>query len=434
MEIGTIFWEALQLPANAIGYYVNKELSKRFSEHAILFGTEYGFELEDYMRAMEYPFEPDRAVFEHVKTNWEGHGRGVSQTNASGWYHIQWQRERLEIGLLSWTEGSCEQRYHWILAPTQDIAQRFLCAVCDWAAEVRGEVLVFDNGRWSKSEALYHSIKNATFENLVLPTVLKEEIQADFRQFFAAREIYERYRIPWKRGVLFLGPPGNGKTHTVKALINQLGAPCLYVKSLKARYETDHETIHSVFERARQTTPCLLIMEDLDSLINDRNRSFFLNELDGFAANTGVVVIATTNHPERLDPAILDRPSRFDRKYTFELPAPPERATYISNWNTTVEPDLRLSPNGLPEIVALTEGFSFAYLKELFVSSMMRWIANPGAGHMDAAMRSQVGLLREQMSRDPTPAPEMPNEEEDEMTMMHRRFGFPMPDSDDEDE
>jgi len=434
MEIGTIFWEALQLPANAIGYYVNKELSKQFSEHAILFGTEYGFELEDYVRAMEYPFEPDRAVFEHIKTNWFGHGRGVTQTNASGWYHVQWQGERLEIGLLSWNEGSCEQRYHWILASTPEIAQRFLCTVCDWAAEVRGEVLVFDSGQWSKSESLYHSIKNATFDNLVLPTQLKDEIQADFRQFFAAREIYERYRIPWKRGILFLGPPGNGKTHTVKALINQLGAPCLYVKSLKARYATDHETIHSVFERARQTTPCLLIMEDLDSLINDRNRSFFLNELDGFAANTGVVVIATTNHPERLDPAILDRPSRFDRKYTFELPAPPERTVYIGNWNTTVEPDLRLSPDGLTEIVALTEGFSFAYLKELFVSSMMRWIATPQAGHMDAAMRSQVTLLREQMSQNPTPAPEMPNDEEDAMAMMHRRFGFPMPDSEAEDE
>ena len=211
-----------------------------------------------------------------------------------------------------------------------------------------------------------------------------------------------------------------------------MNQPCLYVKSLKARYATDHETIHDVFERARQTTPCLLILEDLDSLINDRNRSFFLNELDGFAANTGVVVIATTNHPEKLDPAILDRPSRFDRKYTFALPAPEEREAYIAHWNTTLEPELRLSVAGLAEIVALTEGFSFAYLKEMFVSSMMRWIANLQPDQMDAAMRSQIVLLREQMSHSPTPAPEMPNEEESEMVMMHRRFGFPIPDADDE--
>lgn len=53
----------------------------------------------------------------------------------------------------------------------------------------------------------------------------------------------------------------------------------------------------------------LLILEDLDSLLTDQNRSFFLNELDGFAANEGIVTIASTNHPERLDPAISNRPS-----------------------------------------------------------------------------------------------------------------------------
>ena len=414
MEIETLFREALLLPSNAIGYHVHRELTNLFPERAILFGSEYTFELEEYVRATECRFQADHNVFQHVDTSWQGHHLGAEREVVSGWYRVQWEGYALEIGLLSWSDGSCDRRYHWILAPTQEIAEGFLCAVCDWAAEVRGEVLVFESGNWSKSEELYLAIKSATFANLVLPAQLKEEIQTDFRQFFTARDVYDRYRIPWKRGVLFLGPPGNGKTHTVKALINQLNLPCLYVKSFKARYATDHETIHAVFDRARQTTPCLLIMEDLDSLINDRNRSFFLNELDGFAANTGVVVIATTNHPERLDPAILDRPSRFDRKYTFDLPAPEQRALYIGNWNRTVEPDLRLSEQGLPEIVALTGGFSFAYLKELFVSSMMRWISTPQAGHMDVAMRSQVVLLREQMSREPAPAPEAQPEEEDE--------------------
>jgi ATP-dependent 26S proteasome regulatory subunit len=62
-------------------------------------------------------------------------------------------------------------------------------------------------------------------------------------------------------------------------------------------------------------------------------RTNFLNELDGFAANIGIVTLATTNHPERLDPAILDRPSRFDRKYPFDLPEQPERHAYIVMWN-----------------------------------------------------------------------------------------------------
>ena len=159
----------------------------------------------------------------------------------------------------------------------------------------------------------------------MLAGTLKEEIREDLTRFFAMRETYELHAVPWKRGVLFVGPPGNGKTHAVKALINAIGKPCLYVKSFQAEHMTEHDCIRQAFKRARKSAPCILVLEDLDSLINANNRSFFLNELDGFAANTGVVALATTNHPERLDASILDRPSRFDRKYHFDLPGPAER-------------------------------------------------------------------------------------------------------------
>lgn len=60
--------------------------------------------------------------------------------------------------------------------------------------------------------------------------------------------------------------------------------------------------------------PCLLIFEDLDSMIDDDNRSYFLNEVDGMDSNDGLLMIATTNHFDRLDPGLSNRPSRFDRK------------------------------------------------------------------------------------------------------------------------
>jgi ATP-dependent 26S proteasome regulatory subunit len=140
-----------------------------------------------------------------------------------------------------------------------------------------------------------------------------------------------------------------------------------------------------------------VVLEDLDSLIDDENRAFFLNELDGFAANTGVVVLATTNHPEKLDPAILDRPSRFDRKYYFNLPARPERLAYITSWNGSLEQELRLSESSLAKLAEATDGFSFAYLKELFLSSMMHWMAQGGNERMDRLILSRVAVLREQM-------------------------------------
>lgn len=72
--------------------------------------------------------------------------------------------------------------------------------------------------------------------------------------------------------------------------------------------------MEDVFNQARQVSPSCLILEDLDSLINDRNRSYFLNQLDGLSANHGLFILGTTNHFDRLDPGLSSRPSRFDRK------------------------------------------------------------------------------------------------------------------------
>lgn len=87
----------------------------------------------------------------------------------------------------------------------------------------------------------------------------------------------------------------------------------LYVKSFQS-YMGEEGSMAAVFDKARQMAPCVVVLEDLDSLINNQNRSFFLNQLDGLEGNDGLLVIASTNHFDRLDPALKGRPSRFDRK------------------------------------------------------------------------------------------------------------------------
>lgn len=112
------------------------------------------------------------------------------------------------------------------------------------------------------------------------------------------------------------GPPGNGKTISMKAIIKQADASNyapLYVRSFRS-YKGDEGAMVDVFDHARRVAPCVLIFEDLDSLINNQNRSFFLNQLDGLDSNDGLLIIGTTNHLNNIDPALRSRPSRFDRK------------------------------------------------------------------------------------------------------------------------
>lgn len=398
MGIENFISKALGYPSDYVSYHVSRELAGLYPDKAIIKGETCAFDLEDYARAERCEMVEEFAVFNHVATSWCGPGQKLWRRAENAWFNVFWQGHFIDVIFITWTDDGCKSRQHWIVAETKEVAENFFSAVCEWCSEVRGEILVFDQGEWSKSEELFKAIKAASFDNLILPRSLKEEIRADLENFFASREVYEKFGIPWKRGVILIGPPGNGKTHTVKALVNQLRQPCLYVKSFKSRYGTEQEAMRRVFQRARQTTPCLVVLEDIDSLIDGKNRSFLLNELDGFAVNTGVVVLATTNHPERLDPAILDRPSRFDRKYYFELPAPEDRLAYASAWNANLRPEMRVADTVMAEVVAQTEGFSFAYMKELFLSSMMQWMSAPGPKDMGAALLERAASLRAQMT------------------------------------
>ena len=133
--------------------------------------------------------------------------------------------------------------------------------------------------------------------------------------------------------------------------------PCLYVRSFDLPgHPFPGAGIAMVFERARRIAPCIIVLEDLDSLVRDDNRAYFLNELDGFERNDGILVLATTNHPERIDAAIVDRPSRFDRKYAFGLPAQEQRRAYAEQWNAGLDPDLRLTAEDVASLAERTDG------------------------------------------------------------------------------
>ncbi|KAF2177712.1 P-loop containing nucleoside triphosphate hydrolase protein [Zopfia rhizophila CBS 207.26] len=246
-----------------------------------------------------------------------------------------------------------------------------------WTSQLHEEIFVFDGGHWDKSKELWRAVQGSSWDDCILDLEMKRNIQEDVQGFFNSHDLYTEFAVPWKRGIIFHGVPGNGKTVSIRAIINSLNSrpdqiPSLYVKSFDT-CQGEQYAIRQIFLQARKSAPCLLIFEDLDSLVIDEVRSYFLNEVDGLESNDGILMIGSTNHLDRLDPAIAKRPSRFDRKYHFKLPVEEERSAYAEYWrkkllkNTTVE-----FPTVLCDIIAkLTEGFSFAYLKELFVMTLL---------------------------------------------------------------
>ena len=98
------------------------------------------------------------------------------------------------------------------------------------------------------------------------------------------------------------------------------------------------------------------------------------------------------------DAAILERPSRFDRKYHFGLPGPAERLAYLTLWNLSANPEARMDEPALQALADATDGFSYAYLKELMVSALVRWLSYARATPLSEVADGQVRALRDQMT------------------------------------
>lgn len=321
-------------------------------------------------------------------------------------YRYKWEGTEFLYYATSAAHGdSRAEDYHFLLTPrggqghqeeelTENYippaTEKLLKTVGIWSNELHKEVLVFDVGHWKKSSELWKSTESATWDDVILSPETKEGIIEDIEGFFSSQELYKEFGVPWKRGIILHGLPGNGKTISIKAAMSRLRkrapeaggpVPSLYVKSFDHQCAGPQYAIKQIFDRARRTAPCLLIFEDLDSLITDSTRSYFLNEVDGLESNDGILMVGSTNHLDRLDPAIRDRPSRFDRKYFYRLPAHAERAAYVRYWKAKVDRSPRVAfPDAACDFIAtITEGFSFAYLKELFVAVLLV-IARGGKG------------------------------------------------------
>lgn len=232
---------------------------------------------------------------------------------------------------------------------------------CDHAVKslLCGQYIIDSN----PSMGLYFEKKDVVLDDLlVLPDSESENVIEGISEFWTKEEKYRELGFLWKRGIMLYGPPGSGKTSTVQQLSKQivdLGGIAIYATNP----HVDAQGLR-LLRRIEPKRPIVLIMEDLDAIIRNFGESDVLALLDGELQIDNMVVVATTNYPERLDKRIMNRPSRFDEVIHIGMPSAEARELFLTKKNTRLLKDA----DELAEWVRVTEGYSIAHLKEVIIS------------------------------------------------------------------
>ncbi len=230
---------------------------------------------------------------------------------------------------------------------------------------------------FGKSTArLFRGVKKVTFKDVAGAKESKEEL-IEIVQFLKTPEKFKALGAEVPKGVLLAGPPGTGKTLLAKAVAGEAGVPFFSISAsefVEMFVGVGAARVRDLFLKAKKNAPSILFIDELDAVGRQRGTGLggshdereqtlnqILVEMDGFETDEKVIVIASTNRPDVLDPALL-RPGRFDRRVMMGLPDKNDRLEIlkIHTQNKKIKKNLNLD-----HIAAVTIGFSGADLRNL---------------------------------------------------------------------
>ena len=234
----------------------------------------------------------------------------------------------------------------------------------------------------NKAKMLGENQNKTTFKDVAGIDEAKEEVQ-EIVDFLKNPKKFTKLggRIP--KGILLVGPPGTGKTLLAKAIAGEAGVPFFIISGsdfVEMFVGVGASRVRDLFIQAKRHSPCIIFVDELDAVGRHRGAGLggghdereqtlnqLLVEMDGFESNEGIIVMAATNRPDVLDPALL-RPGRFDRQVV--VPRPDvrgrEEILKVHSRNTPLEDDVKLSV-----IARSTPGFSGADLENLVNESAL---------------------------------------------------------------
>mgnify|MGYP004655496831 FL=1 len=230
---------------------------------------------------------------------------------------------------------------------------------------------------FGKSRArLSEDSKKITFDKVAGLKEEKEEVQ-ELIDFLKNPKKFESLGARIPKGVLLVGPPGTGKTLLARAVAGEANVPFYYISGsdfVELFVGVGASRVRDMFKQAKQNAPCLIFIDEIDAVGRQRGAGLggghdereqtlnqLLTEMDGFGANSGIIIIAATNRPDVLDPALL-RPGRFDRQIQVSLPDVNGREEILE-----VHAKNKIFAKGvnLKNIASRTVGFSGADLENL---------------------------------------------------------------------
>ena len=247
-----------------------------------------------------------------------------------------------------------------------------------WLEELEDKINDWiENNNYLKGKKLKPNVtfldvsKKYTWDDIILPEDIKEDIKRNIKDYFELREIYKKNNLPFKRGMICYGQPGTGKTLLGKILASQIESTFIWVTPSDVEIPRD---VSDIFEMARDLSPTILFFEDLDFYAsvregNDKSGVLgeFLAQMDGFMENEDIFIIATTNDIKVIEPALKDRPSRFDSLIRFKPMEEDLRAKMIKrllkDYITKEDPEIIAD-----ETANLLKNMTGAELNEFFIS------------------------------------------------------------------